>query len=246
MPSDGKHRVNPLGEKKMKHFSVADWVDFARGIVTNDRKGAMQAHLDSGCKRCNGELRAWKRVGEIAWRDRSYEPPDNAIGTAKSLLPIHGRPGRAPVVQLLFDSFQRPVIAGVRSTATTARQVLYGVGTYRIDLRMEPQTDSDKISLVGQVLNAADPVQTGAEVTVTLLRGRKVVAESQSNALGEFQLECTLEGDLHLLVTLPRARDIKIPLLVPSKSSVTGLLEDIDSERITRDFQKGKSTRRRV
>jgi hypothetical protein len=131
---------------------------------------------------------------------------------------------------LLFDSFRVPAIAGVRATAINARQMLYGIGSYRVDLRMEPQMDSDKVSLVGQVLNAADPVKAGAQVTVTLLRGSKVLAESQTNTLGEFQLECSLEGQLYLRLSLPRAREVRIPLLVPSASTMTGRLEPIDSD----------------
>jgi hypothetical protein len=125
--------------------------------------------------------------------------------------------------------------------------MLYGVGTYRIDLRMEPQMDSDKVSLVGQVLNAADPVKAGAQATVTLLRGSRILAESQTNALGEFQLECLLEGRLQLRLGLPRARNVRIPLLAPSESAITGVLEQIDSEGITgKKFRKNRSTRKRV
>ena len=229
----------------MKHFSLTEWADFARDVVDSNRKERMRAHLDAGCKQCSEALGTWVRVREVARRERSYEPPESATRTAKGLLPIHARPGKASVVQLLFDSFQNPVTAGVRSMATTARQMLYGVGTYRIDLRMEPQMDSDKVSLVGQVLNAADPAKAGSVATVTLLRGSKVVAHSQTNALGEFQLECSLEGQLQLRLALPRARDIRIRLLVPSVSALTGKLESVDSkifnEMMTR---KNRSTRK--
>lgn len=229
----------------MKHFSLTEWADFAREVVDSDRKEAMQAHLDGCCKQCSEVLGTWVRVREVAGRERSYEPPEGTTRTAKSLLAIHGRPRKASVVKLLFDSFQNPVTAGVRSTATTTRQMLYGVGTYRIDLRMEPQMDSDKVSLVGQVLNAADPVKAGSQATVTLLRGRKVLAHSQTNALGEFQLECSLEGQLQLLFALPRARDIRIPLLVPSVSALTGNLESVDSKVFNEMMaRKNRSTRK--
>jgi hypothetical protein len=231
----------------MKHFSLTDWADFVRGMAGKGRKEAMQDHLDSGCRECVEVAKTWARVREAAKRERSYEPPESAVRMAKSHLAIHGKPGRASKVQLLFDSFQNPVIAGIRATATTARQMLYGIGTYRIDLRMEPQMDSDKVSLVGQILNSADPVKTGAHVTVTLLRGSKVLAESQTNRLGEFHLECSLEGQLQLLLALPRDTDVRIPLLVPSESAVTGHLEQTDSEGIKRSTaRKREGTRKRV
>jgi hypothetical protein len=206
----------------------------------------MQTHLEGGCKQCGETLRTWTRVREIARREGSYQPPEGATRSAKSLLPIHGRPGRASVVRLLFDSFQSPVTAGVRSNVTTSRQMLYGVGTYRIDLRMEPQMDSDKVSLVGQVLNAANPAKAGSQATVTLLRGRKVLAHSQTNALGEFQLECSLEGQLQLLLGLPRARDIRIPLLVPSSAALTGKLESADSKIFSEMMTRKRRGTRKV
>lgn len=231
----------------MKHFSLADWADFARGVADKDRKRAMQTHLESGCKTCNEAAKTWARVHEAAKRERAYQPPESAIRIAKSHLPLHGKARKASKVHLLFDSFQNPVAAGVRATVTTARQMLYGVGTYRIDLRMEPQMDSDKVSLVGQILNSADPVKTGAQVTVTLLRDGKVLAQSQTNTLGEFHLECSLEGQLQLLLSLPRERGVRIPLLVPSEPAMTGQLEVNDSEEISGKLaRKRGSTRKRV
>ncbi|MGB6485072.1 MAG: hypothetical protein WBE86_16430 [Candidatus Acidiferrales bacterium] len=107
--------------------------------------------------------------------------------------------------------------------------------------------DSDKVSLVGQVLNATDPVKTGAQITVTLLSGSRILAESQTNALGEFHLECSLEGHLQLRLALPRARNVRIPLMVPSESAITGVLQTIDSEGITgKKTHKNRSTRKRV
>jgi hypothetical protein len=46
---------------------------------------------------------------------------------------------------------------------------------------------------------------------------------------------------------LPRARNVRIPLLAPSESAITGVLEQIDSEGITgKKFRKNRSTRKRV
>lgn len=230
----------------MEHFSPEEWVDFAREVVKRGRKELMQQHLDDGCKQCGEAMKTWARTWQAARRERSYEPPEAAARMAKSLLPLHGKTAKPSVARLLFDSFRGPVIAGVRSASMTARQMLYGVGTYRIDLRMEPQMDSDKVSLVGQVLNSADPVKAGAQVTVTLLRGNKVLGESQTNSLGEFHLECSLEGQLQLLLALPRARDVKIPLLVPSALTVTESPEDADSNSISVMSKiRGPSTRKK-
>ncbi len=140
----------------MQHYSQEDWTDFARNVAAKGKKAEMQSHLDTGCKPCNKAYGIWQRVSQAAQREAAYEPPQAAVQTVKGMGVIHGL-GKAPkkslsLVQLLFDSFQSPIQAGVRSSAATARQLLYGAGNFRIDLRMEPQADSEKVALVGQVL----------------------------------------------------------------------------------------------
>ncbi|MFZ0214230.1 MAG: hypothetical protein WAL55_16105 [Candidatus Acidiferrales bacterium] len=231
----------------MEHFSLEQWADFARNILEGKDKMEMQAHLETGCKRCASALSTWMRVSDVASRERAFQPPDTAVRSVKGLLAINGRPAKAPIAQLLFDSFRSPAAEGIRSTATVARQLLYGHGNYRIDLRMEPQFNSDKVSLVGQVLNSAKSAETAFQVPVMLLRGRKVLAKSLTNEFGEFHLECDLAGRLELQLVLPRGMAIKIPLIEPSIGAVTGNLEDADSGDVSRALSRtAKRTRKRV
>lgn len=227
----------------MKHFSLAEWADFARIPGDSEKRQGMQAHLDSGCDHCRGIVQTWARVKQMAQQESNFEPPDAAIRLVKSR--FTSAKERPFVVQLLFDSFHSPAFAGVRSAGANPRQMLYGIGTYRIDLRMEPQMDSDKVQLVGQILNSADPIKSGTQATVKLIRGRRILTQSQTNSLGEFCLECSLEGDLQLLLGLPRSRDVKIPLLVPSKSSLTGRLEHTDSAVVTDGKRRRKRSTRK-
>lgn len=213
----------------MKHFSLAEWADFARQVMTKEKEQVMQAHLDAGCKGCAKTVGMWNRVREASEREISYEPPKAAVHNAQSMFSLGARKLKASAVHLLFDSFKTPVFAGVRSMGANPRQMLYGIGPYRIDLRMEPQMDSDKVEVVGQILNSADPIRSGTQASVKLVRGRKILVESQTNALGEFHLECSLEGQLQLLVGLPRSRGVKIPLLIPTSATLTGNLEVQDS-----------------
>ena len=229
----------------MPHFSLEEWADFARDVVKGDQKAAMQTHLESGCKPCANVLGTWTRVSEAATREKAYQPPDSAVRTIKGLGAIH-IPAKTSLARLLFDSSTNPIAAGVRSAATVARQLLYGVGAYRIDLRMEPQMDSDKVSLVGQILNSADPAKQAAAVPVVLLKGRKVLAESHTNGFGEFHLQCDLEGSLQLLLTLPQGSEVRIPLVEPVKATAQGM-ESLESSRVTGIVsRRRKSTRKRV
>ena len=230
----------------MAHFSLEEWADFARNVVKGEQKAAMQTHLESGCKPCAKVLGTWTRVREAATREKDYQPPESAVRTVKGLGAIHV-PVKTSLARLLFDSFNNPIAAGVRSASTVARQLLYGVGAYRIDLRLEPRMDSDKVSLVGQILNSADPTKHAAAVPVVLLKGRKVLAESYTNGFGEFHLQCDLEGSLQLLLTLPHGSEVRIPLVEPARASTAQDLEALESYRVTGIVsRKRKSTRKRV
>ncbi len=231
----------------MEHFSLEQWADFARGMVGEDKKAVMQTHLESGCKSCATVLNTWTRVRKVAKRESMYQPPEGAVRTVKGMGAIHARPMRPSIARLLFDSSESRVPAGVRSTSTVARQLLYGVGTYRIDLRMEPQMDSDKVSLVGQILNSTDPTKYAVAVPVVLLKGRQTLAESQTNGFGEFHLECNLEGRLQLQLVLPPGTELRIPLVEPAKGAVSRPLDSIESSKVRRTAsRRGKGTRKRV
>lgn len=230
----------------MRHFSLEQWADFARGVVGEDKKAAMQTHLQSGCKPCAKILGTWTRVRKAATREKAYQPPESAVRTVKGLGAIH-IPAKTSLARLLFDSSSNPIAAGVRSASTVARQLLYGVGVYRIDLRMEPEMDCDKVSLVGQILNSADPAKHATAVPVILLKGRKVLAESYTNGFGEFHLQCDLERGLQLLLTLPNGAEVRIPLVEPAKVVAPRDTEAFESYRVTgASSRKPKSTRKRV
>jgi hypothetical protein len=235
----------------MSHFTAGEWADFARDVASEEEKKKMQSHLESGCKKCTGLLETWKRVHDASRREALYRPPESAVRTVKGLGMIHGpsnsRPMRSPIAELLFDSLRSPITSGVRSTTISARQLLYGIGDYRLDIRIEPQEDSDKVALLGQVLNSAEPDQPIGVISVVLKRGNKVVAQSTTNRFGEFQLECDLESSLRLQAGLPHGQVVQIPLVEPAGGREATDAEDDDSIGLKKLFRRGKeSTRKKV
>ena len=201
----------------MRHFTLEEWADFARGVVEGERRTAMHTHLDSGCKSCGAVLSLWHRVHNIARRELTYEPPASALRYSKAAFTLHRppetHPKRAGRAKLLFDSLLQPQLAGVRSGDATVRQLLYGSGDYHIDIRIEPQEDSEKVSFVGQVLNANDVDQGLNSAPVVLLQAGRVRAETVTNRFGEFRLECDLESRLQLRVRLPHGNELRVPVL---------------------------------
>jgi len=231
----------------MKHFTSEEWADFARNVVATDRIEMMRSHLSTGCKQCQALATLWARVHEAAQRELDYEPPEATLRTVKAMYGIHGKQRKpAHLPQLLFDSLQTPMLAGVRSAAADVRQLLYGSGDYRIDLRLEPQVDSDSICVVGQLLNSVDPEAMVKDIAVALLRGGKVVSASTTNRFGEFRFDTPLEQNLQLRVSIPQGPDFSVPLVDPvADASASAEVTDIGRvKKLLRGSQK--STRKKV
>jgi len=227
----------------MRHFSMEQWIDFARNIVEPRERAEMESHLSDGCKQCSKTLSLWQRVSEVGRRESAYAPPDSVVGTVKGTFGIHGprRAGRAVrvIASLLFDSAKTPLAEGVRSTATAERQLLYGVSNYRIDVRIEPQPNSGKVALVGQVLDSKTPGESIGKVPVSLCRGRKVLVESMTSPFGEFDVECDMGKGLELKVSLPD-EELCLPVVEPTierLGAISKVTESIDV--------RGKSARRK-
>jgi hypothetical protein len=218
----------------MKHYSSQEWADFARNVVGKEQKDGMQSHLESGCTKCAKDLGLWQRVHDTARRQAPIQPPDSVVRSAKGMYAIHGlgraRSGKATIAQLMFDSLQSPLPAGVRAASAAPRQLLYGAGNHRIDVRFEPKVDSEKVSLVGQILDSTNPEKGLDALPVVLLRGSQILSESWTNQFGEFHLECNLESGLKLRIRLPHVAEIFIPLIEPVEQlpvSGSDLLESI-------------------
>lgn len=200
----------------MRHFSLEEWVDFARGVVNEKRGADMQRHLDTSCEPCLKVMNLWRRVQRIAQREASHEPSADALRYGKQLFAPHKAgafwPKKVEVAQILLDSFLQPQLAAVRSAEGAVRQLLYGAGQYSVDIRIEPQENSDKVALVGQVLKANDADQGIALVPIVVFRAGKSRTETVTNRFGEFRVECALGGGLELRVSLHDGTELQVPV----------------------------------
>jgi hypothetical protein len=228
----------------MGHYTLEQWVDFVRDVVDEAKKKEMQNHLDSGCKPCTQELSIWQRLQQVARRETGYSPSSGAVrtvnaafGNNRARAAGHAKSG---IAKVLFDSFRSPLLAGVRSAGKDSQQLLYGAGSYRIDVRIEPQMDSDKVVLVGQVLNSADPDERLADVSVTLSKGKKVLAKSTTSEFGEFQIECELDAGYRLVVMLPGNAEVALPLIHPVIGSEAENPHPDDVNRVRRKLKARK------
>ena len=200
----------------MSHFAEQDWIEFTRDKITPEREQAMQQHLDAGCEGCWHALELWRHALEIANREAGYQPPESAVRSVKGAFALYkpaeaGSPMRQ-MAQLILDTFQQPVLAGVRSTNSATRQMLYKAGPFHIDVRLERLPGSSRLSLVGQVMDATRSRKGLDELPVILRSGEQKKAGTKTNQFGEFHLEFDSAEELHLSFELSREMEVIIPL----------------------------------
>ncbi|HEY0703962.1 MAG TPA: hypothetical protein VGD60_14435 [Candidatus Acidoferrales bacterium] len=212
----------------MRHYESEQWVDFARDVVEENQKVQMQEHIAEGCKKCLKMMSFWIRFQKTARHESAYQISDATVHSINaSFSGQPAKPSRNPknsLARLLFDSAREPLPAGVRSAGAQPHHQLYGTGRYRIDVRLEPQHDSDQIAVVGQILNSLKPDERLADLPVTLLRGQRVLAKCSTNVSGEFYAQCLLEGGFRINVALPGGNEIGSPLIDPARSHPVDLL----------------------
>jgi hypothetical protein len=118
--------------------------------------------------------------------------------------------GRGPRVELLFDSFTTPAF-GARSTARTQRNLLYRAEPYQIDLLIEPQPESNRLMITGQVLDTSNAALFGRGVKVTLWDGLQSFVFLRTSEWGEFLGEIENSGELIVALKIA-AREIVISI----------------------------------
>jgi len=200
----------------MTHFSTEGWIDFVNQVVTSDRREAMQMHLASGCKRCKETVSLWQKVSETAAAEARYQPSAEAVRLAKAayLTSRLNTPQKAShgVVEVLFDSFLQPALAGARSLVIGTRQMLYRADPYQIDIQIEPKPGGNRLVITGQILDISNPGVIGRDIPVTISnrRGNSVIAAT--NQFGEFSGDVENSGDLEISIPGGEGKPIVISL----------------------------------
>jgi hypothetical protein len=203
----------------MQHFLEQSWVDFVRGVSSPEVSHNVKAHLVAGCPQCKTNCDAWSRVKKLASEESAYTPPENLVRLAK--LAYESTHADQPstswtVANLVFDSLAQPLLAGVRSGALNAWQVIYEAEGLTIDLRLGHRGQSKELHIVGQVFDkkAVRALQDNASVELST-RQHQVVATSAVGDSGEFQLAYEAKDDLWLSLKAEGRNAVRIPLTLP-------------------------------
>src|SRR5712672_1469055 len=117
LPAGGGGESN--GGTAMKHFTSEEWNDFVNQMTAHKKQEAMRKHLGSGCKGCQEKFALWQKVRGTAAFEANYQPPADAVRVVKAAYAsarIAGQEEEAKsLVEVLFDSFLQPEVAGARS-----------------------------------------------------------------------------------------------------------------------------------
>ena len=188
----------------MKHFATQEWVDFVNHVASNDQQAAMQKHLATGCKRCTEIVSLWQKVSKMAAVEASYQPPPDTVRLAKAAFVTSGlaqtKKESKGLIEVLFDSFQQPALAGARSVIIGTRQMLYRADPFQIDIQIEPKLGSNRLVITGQLLDLSHPGVIGRDIQVTLSNHRGSTVLAATNQFGEFSGEVENSGDLELSI----------------------------------------------
>ena len=151
----------------MKHFSTEEWIDFMNLVTPDGQRVEMQEHLRQGCERCSQELRLWEKVRSVGTMEDSLEPPSEMVRWVKASYGAAARMApktKGSLVEVLFDSFLQPAIAGARSTANGNRQMLYRADSYQIDIQVELKPGTNLVVIAGQIMDVANAAAAGERI----------------------------------------------------------------------------------
>src|SRR5258707_13080508 len=187
---------------KMKHFMTEEWIDFVNQVSSPKQQEAMKNQLGKGCKRCEETVAIWQKVHNSAAVEASNQPPATDVRIVKAAFATAGRAKqleeKGTFVEVLFDSFLQPVLAGARSSGLGTRQMLYRADPYQIDIQIESKPEGNRLMVTGQFLDVSSPGIVGRDGKITLSNHRGNVMHTITNQFGEFRGELENTGDLEL------------------------------------------------
>jgi hypothetical protein len=191
----------------MRHVSTEQIVNYTDGTSVAERM-AYENHL-SACKECHDLSQEFQLLVTRLRNDSTFEPPTDLVRWGINLF--------QPVAQLepvgalkkligllVFDSFDQPMLAGVRRVGAPPRQLLFRAGEVDVDVKIESMEANNRITLVGQVLSNAEKFFDNTPVK---LESHGIVRyKTRTNLVGEFSFDEVPKDTYHLSVDLPEGQ----------------------------------------
>jgi hypothetical protein len=192
----------------MRHLTVDNLISYMDGQASSVEKLTTDEHLSS-CPQCLELKDEFQSLVTHLREDSTFEPPSELVQWGVDLFqPVltteTGGSLRKIIASLVFDTFDQPMLAGVRRVGVPPRQLLFRAGDVDVDVKIESMEANDRITLVGQVLSSATKF---FENTPVKLESHGIVRyRTRTNVVGEFSFDEVPKDTYHLSVDLPEGQ----------------------------------------
>ena len=193
----------------MRHVTVEDIITYMDGQGTDVEKSTLETHL-TACGDCAELRQEFQTLLHRLKEDASFEPPADLVQWGIDLFQpvlrpkeeVHGI--RKFIASLVFDTYDQPMLAGMRRVGAPPRQLLFRAGDVDVDVKIESMEANDRITLVGQVLSNTDKFFDNTPVK---LESHGIVRyRTRTNVVGEFSFDEVPKDTYHLSVDLPEGQ----------------------------------------
>jgi len=171
---------------------------------------SVESHL-STCSDCVELGQEVQHLNTRLHLESTFEPPADLVQWGISLFqpllqPVEQVSGtlRKIIASLVFDTYDEPLLAGVRRVGAPPRQLLFRAGSVDVDVKIESMEANDRITLVGQVLSNTAKFFDNTPVKLEshgIVRYRTI-----TNLVGEFTFDEVPKDTYHLSVDLPEGQ----------------------------------------
>jgi len=193
----------------MQHITVEKLMNYIEGNVSDVEKSTLETHVTS-CRDCAELKQEFQIFVHRLEEDASFEPPAELVQWSIDLFqPVVQPQGSARgirkfIASLVFDTYDQPMLAGVRRVGAPPRQLLFRAGDVDVDVKIESMEANDRITLVGQVLSNNDKFFDNTPVK---LESHGIVRyRTRTNVVGEFSFDEVPKDTYHLSVDLPEGQ----------------------------------------
>jgi hypothetical protein len=189
----------------MAHLSIENLVEYIDKRISESMKAEVESHL-ADCTKCFQEKEELQGLVLQLQQDASFEPPADLVQWGVSLFQPILKPSpagklRRIIASLIYDTYDQPMLAGVRRVGVPPRQLLFRAGDVDVDVKIEAMEANDRITLVGQVLSST--AKFFDNTSVKLESQGSVRYQTLTNPVGEFTFDEVPKDTYHLSVDLP-------------------------------------------
>jgi len=193
----------------MQHITVENLINYIDGQASDVEKSTLDSHVVA-CRDCGELKQEFQALIHHLQEDASFEPPADLVQWSLDLFQPFKRPQgvvgglRKFIASLVFDTYDQPMLAGVRRVGAPPRQLLFRAGDVDVDVKIESMEANDRITLVGQVLSNTDKFFDNTPVK---LESHGIVRyRTKTNVVGEFSFDEVPKDTYHLSVDLPEGQ----------------------------------------